>query len=82
MIKKILYVGSKYENSIKENGDSLNKKAFYDNFLDLGYEVVPIWYDIEVNSLEDSIINKAAEIGPDIIFFILQKDQVSQSSTL
>jgi hypothetical protein len=51
MIKKILYIGSKYENSQIENGESLNKKAFYNNFIDLEYDVTPIWYDDSYENL-------------------------------
>ena len=80
MIKKILYIGSQYENSQQEKGESLNKKAFYNNFVDLGYEVVSIWYDDSYEDLQISIINKADEIKPDMIFFILQLNQISKST--
>ncbi len=80
MIKKILYIGSQYEYSIRENGESLNKKAFYNNFVNLGYEVVPVWYDEKCEDLQNEIIDKANDIQPDIIFFILQKDQIEKST--
>jgi len=80
MIKKILYIGSKYENSQIENGESLNKKAFYNNFVDLKYDITPIWYDDSYEDLQISIINKANEIKPDMIFFILQLNQILKST--
>jgi len=80
MIKKILYIGSHYEYSKKENGESLNKKAFYNNFLDLGYEVIPVWYDESYSDLQQKIIQKADEIKPNIIFFILQSSQIEKST--
>ena len=80
MIKKILYIGSQYEYSKKENGESLNKKAFYNNFVDLGYEVISVWYDERYNDLQQEIIQKAHEIKPDMIFFILQANQIEKST--
>lgn len=80
MINKILYIGSQYEYSKKENGESLNKKAFYNNLLDLGYELFPIWYDERYSDLQQEIIKKANEIKPDIIFFILQSNQIEKST--
>lgn len=76
MIKTILYIGSQYEYSIKENGESLNKRAFYDNFVELGYEITPIWYDDNYNDLQEEIIKTAENIKPDLIFFILQEKQI------
>ena len=76
MIKTILYVGSQYEYSKKENGESLNKKAFYNNFINLGYEIIPIWYDEEHIDLQNKIVRVANNIKPDLIFFILQENQI------
>lgn len=80
MIKKILYIGSHYEYSKKENGESLNKKAFYNSFLYLGYEITPIWYDVEYEDLQQEIINKANKVKPDIVFFILQLNQIEKTT--
>jgi len=81
MIKKILYIGSQYEYSKKENGESLNKKAFFNNFINLGYEVIPVWYDDEdEDDLQNKIIKSASEIKPDILFFVLQSSQIKKST--
>jgi spore maturation protein CgeB len=80
MIKNILYIGSQYEYSKKENGESLNKKSFYSNFVDLGYEITPIWYDEYHEDLQQEIINKANEIKPEVIFFILQLGQIKKNT--
>lgn len=80
MIKKILYIGSHYEYGKKENGEGINKKAFYDNFVDLGYEVFPLWYDEEYDDLQQEIKKRAYEIKPDLVFFILQKDQIQKET--
>jgi len=80
MIKTILYIGSQYEYSIKENGEALNKKAFYNNFVNLDYEVYPVWYDDEYNDLQKEILEKADEIKPDLIFCILQENQIGEGT--
>ncbi|CAA6820093.1 MAG: Unknown protein [uncultured Sulfurovum sp.] len=80
MIKKILYIGSQYEYSKKENGESLNKKAFYNNLVDLDYEIFSIWYDDHSENLQQEIIDKAKELNPDIIFFILQSKQIEKNT--
>jgi len=76
MIKTILYIGSQYEYSKRENGEALNKKAFYNSFVELGYEVTPIWYDSNYTDLQKEILKKADSIKPDIVFCILQESQI------
>lgn len=77
MIKKILYISFQYEFGNPENGYAHNYKAWYENFLKLGYEVEPIFYDSHTKEeLQYFIIEKAKSIKPDMIFFILQKNQV------
>lgn len=80
MMNKILYIGSQYEYSIKENGESLNKKAFYNNFVDLGYDVSPVWYDDGYEDLQKEILNRADKFNPNIIFFILQSNQIAKET--
>jgi len=80
MIKTILYIGSQYEYSKKENGESLNKKAFYNSFVELGYDISHIWYDSSYENLQTAIIEKANELKPDLIFFILQERQISKET--
>ncbi len=76
MIKKILYIGSQYEYSKKENGEALNKKAFYNSFVALGYDVIPVWYDNDSTDLQKEILTQAKNIKPDIVFCILQENQI------
>ncbi|WP_417336309.1 CgeB family protein [Halobacteriovorax marinus] len=80
MIRKILYIGSAFENSEKSKGESLNKKAFYSNFLEMGYEVHPVWYDYQYDNLQDEILKEADRSQPDMIFFILQTDQIEHET--
>ncbi|MCG6202760.1 CgeB family protein [Psychromonas antarctica] len=77
MITKILYIAFQYEYGKKENGSALNYKAWYENFSKLGYEVDALFYeDYTFEELQKTIITRASDISPDLIFFILQKDQV------
>jgi spore maturation protein CgeB len=77
MIKKILYIAFQYEYAKKENGTALNYKAWYENFVKLGYDVSTLFYEnYSKEELQANIIKRANEIKPDLIFFILQKDQI------
>ena len=77
MIKTILYIAFKYDHGKKENGLAINYKAWYENFIKIGYNVIGLFY--EEHSKEDlqiEIIETTKRIKPDLVFFILQKDQV------
>lgn len=77
MIKKILYIAFQYEYGKKENGTALNYKAWYENFVKLGYEVETLFYeDYSKEDLQIKIVEKSNEIKPDLVFFILQKEQI------
>ncbi|MUK92242.1 glycosyltransferase [Aliivibrio fischeri] len=76
-MNKILYVAFKYEYGKKENGLALNYKAFFENFIELGYDVDSLFYeDYSKEDLQLQILNKSENGAYDLIFFILQKDQV------
>jgi spore maturation protein CgeB len=77
MIKTILYIAFQYDNGKEENGAALNYKAWYENFIKLGYKVESLFYeDYLKEELQIEIIETAKRIKPDLVFFILQKDQV------
>lgn len=83
MIKKILYIAFKYEYGKKENGHALNYKAWYENFLRLGYEVDTIFYEsYSREELQVKIQEHAEKYRPDIIFFVLQKNQVDVNTLM
>lgn len=78
MIKKILYIAFQYEYGKKENGTALNYKAWYENFVKLGYEIETLFYeDYTYEELQNKIVLKAIDMQPDLIFTILQKEQIS-----
>ena len=77
MIRKILYIAFQHEYAKKENGTALNYKAWYENFAKLGYSVETLFYeDYSREDLQQKIIEKSTVIKPDMIFFILQQEQV------
>ena len=77
MINKILYVAFQYDRGKKGNGAAMNYKAWYENFIKLGYTVEGLFYeDFSKEDLQIEIIEKARSFKPDLVFFILQKDQV------
>jgi spore maturation protein CgeB len=77
MIRKILYIAFQYEYAKKDNGLALNYKAWYKNFINLGYELEALFYeDYSKECLQQKIIDTANNIKPDLIFFILQKEQI------
>lgn len=71
MIKKILFIALKYSYGTKELGEALNKKAHSDMLKEVGYEVENVWLDDYDSSkeLQETILKKADEFSPDIIFF-------------
>ena len=77
MIKKILYVAFQYDRGKEGNGAAMNYKAWYENFIKLGYTVEGLFYeDHSKENLQIEIIEKARRFKPDLVFFILQKEQV------
>lgn len=77
MIKKILYIAFKNEYGQEINGLALNYRAWYENFVKLGYTLETIFFDEHTREgLQKEILLKATEFKPDLIFFILQSEQV------
>lgn len=78
MMRKILFVALKYSYGVKAYGEALNKKALYDNFVALGYEVEAVWSDeYEKERLQQVLLESARRFDPDMIFFKLFKDEVT-----
>lgn len=78
MVEKILYIAFQYEYGKKENGYALNYEAWYKNFINEGYIVDTIFYEsYSIVDLQKEILRRANAIKPDLIFFVLQKKQVT-----
>lgn len=75
---KIVSVMFKYDYGIKSRGDSFEKTAFHPALEALAEEVYPFWFD-EYSSnkeeLQKQLINFVDFIQPDLVFFVLFRDQ-------
>ena len=72
----------KYDHGIKERGESLEKTAFFPALQQVTKDVIPFWLEDngfweDEQKLQDKIIEFAAENNPDVIFFILMRDEVT-----
>lgn len=79
---KIVPILLKYDYGIKERGESLEKRGFLPALQHVAEKVAPFW--LEDNgfgddriSLQNKIIDFVESENPDIVFFILMKDEVT-----
>jgi spore maturation protein CgeB len=80
-IKKILYVGTEYEDFILKKDNSLNFKAWHNGFKNLGFNVQKQTFIANKDFPDQNkIIEKAEKFKPDIIFFVIQRDQVKEQT--
>ncbi len=77
---KIVPVFMRYDYGIKSRGDSGEYKGTYPALKQITNEVYPFWYDeylTKKDELQKRVIQFIDEINPDIIFFILMRDELS-----
>jgi len=77
---KIVPVFLRYDYGIKSRGDSLEYKGFCSALKQITDEVYPFWYDeylTKKDELQKRVIKFVDEISPDIVFFILMKNEFS-----
>jgi len=75
---KIIPVLLRYDYGIKSRGDSLEYKGFYSALKELSDKVYPFWYDEYLSrkeTLQKALIKFVDGIKPDILFFVLYKDE-------
>lgn len=76
---KILYVDLKYDYGIESRGiNHIGRDGFLQSFIDLGHEVFTLYYDEYLTTkdvLQNVVRDRADEVKPDLIFFILFSDQ-------
>jgi len=82
---RIMAAFLKYDYGIKERGDSLEKTAFLPALQQVSSDVLPFWledngYWEDKQKLQNNIMEFAAENKPDIIFFILMRDEVAKKT--
>ncbi|MBU4348993.1 glycosyltransferase [bacterium] len=77
---KIVPVFMRYDYGIKSRGDSGEYRVIYPVLKQITNEVYPFWYDrylTKKDELQKRVIQFIDEINPDIIFFILMRDELS-----
>ena len=84
---KVLFVGFKYDYGIPSRGESLEIKSFYPAIEKNCEECHAFWleengYPKKNDSLQSKIINHADKIKPDLIFFILMKDEIEKETII
>jgi spore maturation protein CgeB len=80
---KIVPVLLKYAYGKKILGESLENKAIYPALLKVSDDVHPFWYDDFLNdkkTLQEKLIEFVNNIKPDIVFFILMRDEFTFST--
>ena len=77
---KILPIFLRYDYGIKSRDDSLEYRGFYPALKQIADETYPFWYDnylTKKDELQKRVIKFIDDVCPDIVFFILMKDEFS-----
>lgn len=77
---KIVPVILRYNYGMPAHGDSLEHRGFYPALKTVGSEVHPFWYDAYLtkkDELQKRVIEFIEEINPDLVFFMIMKDEFS-----
>jgi spore maturation protein CgeB len=79
---KVLFAGLKYDYGIISRGESLESKAFVPALSNSSTNLFTFWleengFPDEINSLQRRLIDYAEQVKPDVVFFILMKDEIS-----
>lgn len=79
---KILFAGLKYDYGIPTRGESLESKTFVPALKALASEFETFWFEengfpSNTETLQKSLIAYADKIRPDLIFFVLMKDEIT-----
>lgn len=75
---KIVPVLLRYDYGLKSRGDSLEYRGFYSGLKQITEDVYPFWYDeylSDKTELQKKVIEYTDKIKPDIVFFVLMKDE-------
>lgn len=77
---KIVPVFLRYDYGIKSRGDSLEYNGFYPALKQITDRVYPFWFDeylTKKDELQKRVIKFIDDVSPDVVFFILMKDEFS-----
>jgi spore maturation protein CgeB len=75
---KIVPVFLRYDYGIQSRGDSLEYNGFFQALKQITDKVYPFWFDeylSKKDELQKRVIEFIDEVKPDIVFFILMKDE-------
>lgn len=75
---KIVPVFLRYDYGIKSRGESLDVRGFYPALEQITKDVIPFWFDeylSKKDELQRRIVQFIDEVKPDIVFFILMRDE-------
>jgi spore maturation protein CgeB len=72
----------RYDYGVRERGDSLEKQCFVPALAAAGAEIHPLWledhgYPDDIEGLQRAIESEARRCDPDLIFFILMRNEVT-----
>ena len=84
---KIMYVDLQFDYGDANRGpNTIGLLGFKRSFEKLGHEVIPFYYDQYLSNnlakLQSDLLNKADEIKPELIFFILFRDQFTKETLM
>jgi spore maturation protein CgeB len=78
---RILFVDLEFDYGIPKRGkNDIGQRGFLESLKSLGHEVIPFYYDRflkNTNDLQGELLRKAADVKPDLVFFILFQNQFS-----
>lgn len=82
--KTVMTILLQWDYGDRSRGESGSKVWFYNNLLKLTRKVEPLWFDDYVNSnygeLQHKIIEVVEKVQPDIVFVLLNRDQISKET--
>ena len=82
---KTFFVGFKYDYGLKSRGESLEARAFYPAIVNYSSQCYSLWleefgYPNDIIGLQEKIIEYADKIEPDLIFFVLMKNEIKNET--
>jgi spore maturation protein CgeB len=82
---KILFIGLKYDYGVINRGESLERRAFVPAIMKYSTSFHTYWieehgFPEDTDKLQKNIIDISFEIQPDLIFFILMKDEIKETT--
>lgn len=79
---RVLFAALKFDYGIPSRGESLERAMFFPALQNTGHEIVPFWleeqgFPEDPSGLQQRLVREARRIAPDVVFFVLMRDEVS-----